>query len=148
MCGPALGLIGAGVSAFGSIYSGMAQSAGYKATAKAQQMQAQSEVTAGSYESARAGERIDRMQGKQVAAYAGMGLDMSGTPSDVIADTRTEGEMDKAAIRTNWQQKSNVSDYGAKISKMNAKSAMMGGIIGAGTSLASGFSSATRGAFG
>jgi hypothetical protein len=80
------------------------------------------------------------MQGQQVAAYAGSGLDLSGTPMDVIADTRTEGELDKAAIRTNWQQKSNISGYNAKIAKMNAGSAMTGGFIGAATSLAKGFS--------
>lgn len=131
MCGPALPLFGMAVSAAGSIFSGMSQAAGYKAQAESQRMQAQADANAGSYESARQIDKIARMQGQQVTAVAGMGVDLAGSPMDVISDSRTEGEMDKAAIRSNWQQRSNIATFQSKVSDMNAGSAMTGGFIGA-----------------
>lgn len=128
MCVPMLGAVVAGV---GSLMSGMAQAASYDANAKAMDAQAQSERETGAYESARFGEKTERMTGKQVTAIAAQGLDLSGTPLDVVVDSRTEAELDRAAIRANWQQKSNMSAYQAKVDRMNAKSARVGAVIGA-----------------
>ena len=128
MCVP---IIGALVSGIGSIMSGMAQAAGYEAQAKSQDMQAQAQRNAGSYDSARQAEKVARVTGQQITGTAAMGVDLSGSPVDVIVDSQTEGNLDKAAIRTNWQQKANISNYDAKISRMNAGQATMGGFIGA-----------------
>ena len=137
MCVPAIGGI---VSAIGSIYSGMAQSAAYKAEAQAKKYEAQAQREQGSYESSRQIERNARITGQQVTAVASSGVDIWGTPSDVVADTRSEGEMDVQAIRHNSQFKSNLSEYEAKIAKMNAKQAKIGGIIGAAAPLINSFS--------
>lgn len=126
-----IGIIGGIVAGVGSLMSGMQQSAAYKAQAKASEMEARSESEAGSYESARASERAARLQGQQVTSIAAQGLDLSGTPLDVVTDSATDAELDKRMIRANAQRKSNTSMYEAKLAKMNAKSAAIGGVIGA-----------------
>ncbi|MEY5060759.1 MAG: hypothetical protein RIS45_680 [Planctomycetota bacterium] len=135
MCPPviaiALTMAGAAASAAGSIYSGMAQSAAYKAQAKAKAYEAQGEREAGAYASARQDERNQRLTGQQVTAAARSGSDLLGTPLSIIADARTEGELDKMAIRRNAQFRSNLSMYESKVAKMNASTARTGGYIGA-----------------
>lgn len=138
MCLP---MIGAAVSAIGSIYSGMAQAAGYKAEAQAKKYEARAQSEAGSYESRQQDDRNKRLTGQQITATAASGVDISGTPSDVIVDSRTEGEMDKRAIRYNYQFKANLANYEAKVAKMNAKQAKTGGIIGALAPIVSGLGS-------
>lgn len=143
MCLP---IIGAVVGAAGSIFSGMAQSAAYqgqaaayKAEKKALEYQAQSEANAGSYESAIKQDEGKRLLGKQITALASSGVDIStGTSGDVITDSASAVNMDVAAIRHNWQDKSNLSIYNSKIAKMNAQTAqqnarmsMIGGVVGA-----------------
>lgn len=152
MCVP---LLGAVIGAAGSIFSGMAasaaaqgQSAVYRAEKKALQMQAQSENNAGSYESAMKADEGKRLLGKQVTALAATGLDVStGTPGEIITDSASAVNMDVAAIRHNWQDKSNLTMYNskiaglnAKIASNNAKMAMIGGAVGALSPLVSGFS--------
>jgi type II secretory pathway pseudopilin PulG len=124
-------LAGAAASAAGSIYQGQAQAASYKAQAKSAEMQAQAERDAGSYASARQDERNQRLTGQQVTAVARSGVDLYGSPTSVIADARTEGELDKMAIRRNAQFKSNLLQYEAKVAKMNAKTSKTAGYIGA-----------------
>jgi hypothetical protein len=131
MCGPAIGLIGGLVSAAGTIYSGMAQSASYEAAAQAKEYEARGKSQMGSYESARQDERNQRLTGQQITATASSGVDLSGTPGAVIADSRSEGEMDKQAIRYGAQFGANLSMYESKVAKMNAKTARTGAVIGA-----------------
>lgn len=146
MCIPALAAIGAIAGAAGSIFSGMAtsaqykaQSAAYKAEAKAKAYQAQSQANAGSYESGIKLDEGKRLVGKQVTGLASSGIDISsGSAGEVIADSASAVNMDVAAIRHNWQDKANLSAYESQIAKMNAKSAsnnakmaMVGGVIGA-----------------
>lgn len=143
MCLPILGAI---VGAAGSIFSGMAASAAangqaavYKAQEKAMRYQAQSEANAGSMESGMKLDEGKRLLGKQITGLAASGIDISsGSGGDIIADSASAVNMDVAAIRHNWQDKANLSEYSAKIAhlnaqvaKNNAKMAMAGGIIGA-----------------
>lgn len=138
MCGPALGLVGAVVSAAGSIYSGLAQSASYKAQAQGLEYQAQAESEKGSYESARQAEQNARLTGKQVTAIAASGVDLYGSPVDVVADSRREGELDKQAIRHGAQFRANLARYEASVARSNATSAKIGGFIGAAAPLING----------
>lgn len=128
MCLP---MIGGLISGLGSLASGMAQAAAYKAQAAALKVQAQGERNVGSYQSARAQEKGDRVISTQVTGTASKGLMMSGTPEDVYLDSATEVALDVGSIRANAQTQANKTDYEAKIAKMNAKSAKTGAIIGA-----------------
>lgn len=153
MCVPFLGAI---VGAAGSIFSGMAtaaayngQAAAYKAQEQALKYQAKSEANAGSYESGIKLDEGKRLLGKQVTALAANGVDVaSGTPGDIMVDSASAVNMDVAAIRHNWQDKANLSNYNSKIAKLNAQTAkqnarmaMVGGAIGALSPLVSGFTS-------
>lgn len=131
MCGPAIGLIGAVASAAGSIYSGLAAAAGYKAQAQAAKYEAEVQRNQGALESRRQGEMNARLAGKQITATASSGVDLYGTATDVIADSRREGEFDKQLIRWNSSNKAKLKEYEAKVANMNAGSATVGGFIGA-----------------
>lgn len=142
MCGPALAIVGGIVQGIGAYSSGMAQANSLKATAAGLHLQAQGERNAGAYESERQGEKIARLTGQQVTGVAANGFDLTGSMGDVINDSRTQGELDKAMIRANWQHKSNMSDFQADVASKNAKAAKTGAIIGAIAPVMSGFQSA------
>jgi hypothetical protein len=127
-------------SAAGSIFSGMSQAAGYEASAQGKKYQAQGQREQGAYDSRRQDDRNKRLTGQQITAVASSGVDLWGTPLDVVADARKEGEMDKQAIRYGAQFNSNLSLYEAKVDKMNAGIAKTGGFIGAIAPLVNGFS--------
>lgn len=131
MCGPALGLLGAVASAAGSIYSGMAQAAGYEASAKAKKYQAQTELDSGAYDMNIQQRRADALTAKQVTATASSGVDLWGSPSDVIQSSAIEAQMDKDATRYNAQGRYKTTMYAAQVDKMNARNARTGGFIGA-----------------
>lgn len=118
-------------SAAGAVYQGQAQAASYKAAANAAAIEAAGEREAGAYASARQDERNRALTGQQVTAVAASGVDLYGSPTTVIADARTEGELDKMAIRRNAQVKSDFSLYEAKANRANAKSARTAGYVGA-----------------
>ena len=145
MCIAAIGIVaglaGGVMSAMGSLYSGQVQSAQYKAQAKMQQNEARSLAETGSFESWRKERENERLTGDQVVAIAAGGGDLSGTNLDVIRESRSEGDLDKALIRANMQQKSNMAMYQSAVSKMNAKAAKTGSMISAGAGLINSFQS-------
>lgn len=124
-------LAGAAASAVGSVYAGNVQAANYEAQAQGANVQAQAERDAGAYAAQRQDERNQRLTGQQVTAAARSGVDLQGTPMSLILDARTEGELDKMAIRRNAQTKSNLLNYEATVAKANAKTSKTGGYIGA-----------------
>lgn len=142
MCVAALGILGGVVSAIGSIYSGKAQAAAYKAEEKQLEYQARSQAEAGSLDSWRKERENERLTGEQVVAVAASGGQLSGSALDVIKDSRYEGDLDKALIRMNAQTKSNMSRYQASIADMNAKAAKTGSLLSAGAGLINSFQSA------
>jgi hypothetical protein len=128
MCVPMLGAV---VGAVGSIFSGMTQAAGYEAQAEAKKIESLNHSNQGAFDSRIQDDRNKRLTGQQVTAVASSGVDLWGTPVDVIAASRAEGEMDKMAIRFGAQGRSQSAAYEGQIAKMNASSARIGGFIGA-----------------
>lgn len=135
-------MIGAVVSAAGSIYSGMSQGAAYDAQAKAKIYEQRGISQQGAYESNIQDIKNKQLTGQQVTAIAASGVDIWGTPSDVVASSRSAGELDKQAIRYGSQYRANIAGYESEIATMNAGQARIGGIIGAVAPLISGFTSA------
>jgi hypothetical protein len=131
MCGPALAILGGVAQAAGSIYSGMASAAGYEASAEGKKLEAITTLDSGAYDMNLQDQRNKALTGKQVTATAASGVDLWGTPADVITDSAVQGEMDKGAIRYNAQAKYKTKMYESSIDKMNAKSAETGGFVGA-----------------
>jgi hypothetical protein len=131
MCPPVLAVVGALTTAASSIAGGMAQSNAAEANAAIQRRQAMIETMAGQREANRKSEQIDQVAARQRASYAASGVLVDGSPTDVIADTRREGQLDVAAIEWNARLKSGNLSYQAQVSDMNAKQARVGGFMGA-----------------
>jgi hypothetical protein len=109
----------------------MVQANNYEQQQKALKVQATSLMDQGGYEAGRQDDRNRRLTGQQITATAASGVDLSGSPLDVIADSRSEGELDKAAIRYNAQIRSNQAQYEAKVAGQNAQQVETGAMIGA-----------------
>ncbi len=139
MCGPALAMFGAFVSAAGTLYSGMAQAQMYRAQQAQYNRQAQIERDRGIFESQRERERHRRVEGEQRAAYLSSGVALEGTPSDVIVDSGQENQIDIEAIKYGAQVREDNARFSAQMAGRNASNAMAGGFIGALSPLIGGF---------
>jgi hypothetical protein len=158
MCAPmlALGVLSAGMSAIGAIQAGNAQSQAAK-TQQAQ-AQAQSELqhrqaviqqTTAQYEERQKGEQADTLMAQQRNAFAGTGLTLDGSPTDVMIDSHREAALDVEAIQWNSRLKASNLDFEGGISSMNAdaarraaKTAQTTGYINAATGFVGGVSRA------
>lgn len=145
MCGPMamLGLVGAGISAMGSIYSANAQAAGLKAQAQWQKRQAGIEMMKTNYEINQMQRQTQALLGEQVLAYSAQGIDpTTGSPIDIGLATVQERGMDVQARRFQGQEEVNKLRYDAKMSNMQAQSAKTAGMFGALSSIVGGVSQA------
>ncbi len=128
MCLP---LIGAAISAVGTIASASAQSQSYKAQAAFQKRQAIMEQQRGAYEGARLRDRNDRQLASMRGQYLSSGIALSGSALDVLQDSATEASLDEQAVRYDSQVRADNLNWSAKMSRMNASNAMTGGVLGA-----------------
>ena len=109
----------------------MAQAAGYEAEAKGLRYQAEGELNAGAFDVATQTRQNERVTGQQVTAIGSSGVDIWGSPMDVVQDSRSEGELDRLALGTNAIGRANLTRYKGDIARMNTQSARTGGFIGA-----------------
>lgn len=142
MCSPVFTILGGVLGAVGSLYQGNAAAAGYEAQAKMYKYEAQSEANVGAIESWKKERENERLTGEQIVAIASSGTDLSGSNLDIIKDSRAEGDLDKALIRVNAQQRSNMAAFQSKQAKANAKTAKTGALFSAGAGLINSFSDA------
>jgi len=159
MCDP-FTILATAISAGGAIMQGQAQSAQYEAQAaqydaqaKLQQRQAMIEQITGQYEAKRKQEQVSRVIAGQRNRYAGSGVLIDGSPTDVMIDASREGALDVAAIQwgqtlkaENLQYQSSISTMNAGIARDAASTAQTVGLINAGSSLLTPFTSGTTGA--
>jgi hypothetical protein len=131
MCGPAMMLVGAGLSAASSVIGGMQTSANAKTEAQFNRRQAGLERLSGAYDIKNLDRKGQRLQGEQIAAIGASGTTMGGSNLDLLADSAKEVELDKGAIRWNTAIKAKNYEYQAKVDDQNAKQAMIGGYMGA-----------------
>lgn len=129
MCLPVIGAVIGGIA---SLAQGMAQSAAYKAQAKYNKRQAEIESDASIYQAQRIEEKGKRILGQQITGFARAGIvPLSGSAKDVAIDSMTQVNLDVAAARYGGKIRSSNFRYQAEIDKINARSAMMGGVFGA-----------------
>jgi ribosomal protein L9 len=147
-----IGLIGTAVGAVGSIVSGYQQMQSQKA--QAAQMANNAQVQAANARNARlaAGVEEDRQrranrinQGREAAVAAESGALLSGTALDVAEQNAEEDELDALLIRyqgelraTGFMNQANTQRANSRIMRSNASQSMVGGVIGAGSSLLTG----------
>ncbi len=140
--GTAASLVGTGLSAVGSIAQGNAAKAQADAQAKALNQQAVTTVQAGEYQAARKQDEIDQVMGTQVAMGGASGVDLTGSPSDAIASTASQGALDTEAIRWNAKSQAQNLQYQANLTRRSGSQAQKAGYIGAFTNLVSGIGGA------
>ena len=133
MCFPALAPIMAfastAISAAGSVMGGMMAQSQAKAQALAQQRQASLEMSQGEYAAGRKQDEINAITGRQIAGTLESGVTLSGSPTDVITSTASEGALDTEAIRWGAKVKADTFNYEAQLSRMQGQNAMAGGIM-------------------
>lgn len=159
MCdfGMMLGLISSGIGAMGSMQQAQAQAdaANYTAAvqeqnAKIAEFKARDAVVRGNEETKKQMRYTASVQGKQRAAMAANGLDVTfGSSLDAAVDTAMLGELDALTVQSNSYREA--YDYkieaandknAAALSRMEAKNAKSAGALSAIGGLVSGFGSA------
>lgn len=130
------------MSAVGSIAQGQSAKAQADAQAKGLEQQAAYEQQAGEYQAGRKKDEVDQVMGTQVAQAGSSGFDLSGSPSDVVSSTASQGQLDIDAIKTNALGQAQNLRYQANVTRAAGKSAQTAGYIGAFTNLASGIGGA------
>lgn len=139
MCGPmAVGLLGAGISAAGSLASGFGESSAYSQNARVSEQNADIIRTKGAYEERQQQQRANQLMGEGRVAIAKSGGTYSGSSLDVMADNAAKAEMDRQAIRYNTDIDVLGQRSQAEMFKSQAKKSRALGIFGAGTALLGG----------
>jgi hypothetical protein len=133
-----LALVGAAISAAGTLASASAQSASYKAQAQYAQRQALMERQKGAYEAARQNDRTTRQLANMRGQYLSSGIGLSGSAADVISDSATQASLDEQAIKYSAQVQSDNYTFESKLARQNASNSMAGGFIGAAGNLVGG----------
>lgn len=136
MCAP---MIGAAVSAIGSLASGMAQASMSKYNAKVAKLNADAAVREGMAQAGATRDEFATVQGQQRAGLAKAGVDVnSGTAA--ILQTETVRREEHAAATDIWRGRSEQTKYlnQETLLKAEAKAQKTGAIIGAFSNLIGG----------
>ena len=123
MCLQVLGLLGGLVSGIGSAMGAAQQAAAYRAQAQLHERQAAAEREKGSYDARRVTDKAKAVVGMQIANYSANGLQIDGSPADVIVSSAKDAALDVAAVRYGAAIREGNEKYQAKIERMNASSA-------------------------
>jgi hypothetical protein len=127
--------VGAAVSAAGAIKQGNDQAAIADYNAKvgevnAQQAQAEAAVNAGQQD-----RQTRQTLGQAAAAYGAAGVDMTGSPLDVMMDSASQGELAKRLILYQGDTKAAALRQGASVSEAQGGAAQTAGYFSAGSTL-------------
>lgn len=158
MCVAAIGIIAsvasAAVGAVGAVQQANAAAASAKYNAQVNQNNAiladraaEDARKRGEVEAQEHNRRVSALRGKQTAAMAANGLDVSsGSPLAILGDTAMMGALDTQTIRNNAEREglgyeAQGMNFRAEsqLNRMQAKSAKQAGMIGAAGSVVSGF---------
>lgn len=135
-----LGLIGAAVSAIGTIASSQAQAAQAEYNAKVADINAQTARQAAAANAEKKTAEYDTLRGRQRGTLGAAGVRLAGSPDLVInQDTYSDQYLDTANII--WQGETQATGYENKATdlRQQAKGYKTGGAIGAVGSLVGGF---------
>lgn len=142
--GSAMSAIGTAVSVAGTIFGAVQQSNQMKQQAAMHERQAELERISGSYRAEREAERVRQAVGTGVAAASGSGLRITGTTQQAVQDIGTEGAMDVAATRFGTRVAADNERILGAQARSNARSALIGGFLDAGSTVISQFKPQTN----
>lgn len=110
----AISILGSGVSAWGAIQEGKQQQ-------QANEYNAELTLQAGEIDVANLEKEEENLSSTQKAAYAKAGVTLSGSPLEVMLQSATNFEMDKATAKYNAESKANMLRYEGKVAKASGK---------------------------
>lgn len=140
MCGPAIGLIGAAVSAVGSIAQGNAQASAAQYNSQVERINARQKRFEGHKEQEQIANKYDRVEGQGIAAASKGGIDPGyGSAALVIFGENAFNEsLDKNTAYINAESAAVAHENKAKQYDAEASAAKKSGMIGAASSFLSG----------
>ncbi|WP_136661705.1 hypothetical protein [Nitratireductor sp. XY-223] len=121
MCTP---LIGGVITGIGSLVSARNQAAAARSQAQFHERQAAMERQRGAFEGARATDKARRLHGQQIANYGASGVQLTGSPGNIIEDSAAEATLDIGAIRYGAETRASNELFRAQQSRANARSIM------------------------
>lgn len=139
------GIASAGVGVMGAFAA--RQQAQYQAAAMQANAQAQQYNAAWARQQANSDARLaevrnNRLLGSQIATIGASGVDLSGSPLDLLAETVRESKIEEENVRRTGEAQARGYEYQASSMKMQAQgvkqagnTAFAGGLISAGSSL-------------
>lgn len=133
-----LSILGTGISALSSIQQGQTQSDIYEANARLAERQGEAAVEQGKEKSRILSQQRRQLIGTQVAMYGGAGVDITGSPLDVISDTYSNYERDIQTTGYNADVARRTSQAQADIYRWGAARAETAGYMKAGTTILGG----------
>lgn len=146
MCGPAIGLVGAAVSAVGAIAAGNAQASQAEYNARVEKINARSRRQEGYKEQEDIGQKYERVMGEQRAGYGAAGVDPSfGSALAVFGETQEDRIGDQGRAYTNAEAAATSHENKAKQYEFEAKQARQAGAINAASSFLGGLGGAVKG---
>lgn len=134
----ALGLmsvVGAGISAYGSIREGQDQAQASRYNADVARQQATMIEQSGALEAEDKRRQALRLTKRQTALYAASGVTLSGSPLAVMIDSAAEGELDARISEYNTKVGASQARSQAGYDEMQAGMYERGGLYKAGTTL-------------
>lgn len=147
MCLPAIGLIGAAVSAAGAVAQAGAQASAAQANAQTERINARQARFEGHKEQEQIANKYERLQGEAIASAGKAGIDPSyGSAALVIFGEGGKNEsLDKNTAYINAESQAVALENKAKQYDAEAKAAKLQGAFGAASSFLGGIGGAVKG---
>ncbi len=133
---------GTATTAYGAYASGEQQKANLEYNAAVQRNQAIREEQAAFYEAGKLSEEGQRFKARQRVAFAKAGVTGAGTPLLVLSDTADQIARDVQMTMWGGQQRAGFMRSQAGLSMLRGRTAKRAGLIGAGSTLLGGASTA------
>lgn len=134
-----IALAGTAVSTYASVSSAQSQKEVANANAQQIEYQRKDALVRGNIHASEIRDKARMIGGQQAAAFGAAGLDLNtGTPSDVLSETTTFGELDALKAINNAQREGNGLQSAAELELFRGRKAQTQGYMQAGSSLLSG----------
>lgn len=137
----AMAAIGSVASAGGSIFSGIQANKSAKKEAALQREQANILLSESQQQADRTRRAGKKLLGQQVSYYTGQGVSLEGSPLAMLQETSMDIQSDIDAILNRGYAQYKLGTAQSKMTKSSGRTAFIGSLFNAGSSLTSGASS-------
>lgn len=131
-------IIAAAIAAAGSAYAGIQSQKTARANAEAYQMEAAFQKKRAEIEAQVQKKQGEKLLGAQRSAYLKSGVDITGTPLSVLAQSAYDLEWERQLIEAGGEYRAASAEQQARVQRMRGNQFMAAGFAEAGSSLLSG----------